>query len=86
MSSGLETNVSEKSGAGFIKYVAAVGGFLLGWGIGAGIAGGMVAPVDSIRGRSATYGAPIVGVVLQFGLGITLAIIVFMLVKKVVDR
>jgi hypothetical protein len=73
--------MSQRSGAGFIKYIAAVGGFALGWGIGAGIAGAWEVPTDSFLGRSAISGAPVAGVLLQFGLGIVLAIVVFRLVR-----
>ena len=78
--------MEQKSGAVFNKCVGALGGFLLGFSIGAGIAGRMEVTTDSFIGRSAGYGASVLGVVLQFGLGIILAIIAFMLVKRVVDR
>ncbi len=78
--------MAERSGAGFIKYVAALGGFTLGWGIGAGIAGGVEVSTDSFLGRTAQSGGPLIGVLLQFGLGIASALVVFRLVKTQVDK
>ena len=53
--------MSEKSGAGFIRYIAAVAGFLLSDGVGAAIATAWAVPADSFLGRSAQAGAPIGG-------------------------
>ena len=69
-----------------LKYVAALGGFALGWGVGAGIAGAWTVSSDSFLGRSAQSGAPVGGVLLQFGLGIVCAIVVFRVVRGIVAK
>lgn len=78
--------MSEFSGPGFIKYVAALGGFWAGWGIGAAVASNWAVPTDSFLGRTAEAGAPLGGVLLQFGLGTALALMAFVMVRAVVDR
>jgi hypothetical protein len=78
--------MSGRTGKGFIKYVAALGGLALGWGVGAGIAGAWTVSSDSFLGRSAQSGAPVGGVLLQFGLGILCAIVVFRVVSRIVAK
>ena len=78
--------MSGRTGKDFIEYVAALGGFALGWGVGAAIASAWVVSTDSFLGRSAQSGAPIGGVVLQFGLGILCAIVVYRAVRRIVAK
>jgi hypothetical protein len=67
--------VSEKTGAGFIEYIAAVAGFLLGYGVGVAIASAWAVPTDSFLERSAEAGAAIGGILLQYGLGLLAPVI-----------
>jgi hypothetical protein len=76
--------VSEKTGAGFIEYIAAVAGFLLGYGVGLAIASAWAVLTDSFLERSAEAGAPICGILLQYGLGLLAALIAFRLAKALV--
>jgi hypothetical protein len=78
--------MSENSGAGFIKYVAALGGFAVGWAIGSSIALNLAVPKDSLLGRSAQAGESPVGALLQWGLGEFGAVVAFLLVKGRVDK
>ena len=75
-----------RTGKGFIEYVAALDGFALGWGVGAAIASACVVSPDSFLGRSAESGAPVGGVLLQFGLGILCAIVVCRAIRRIVSK
>jgi len=62
----------------FVAYVIAAAGAWIGWSLGASIASGMVAPVDSFWAR-----ASLAGVLLQFGGAAIGAVVAFLIAKAV---
>jgi hypothetical protein len=65
----------------FAAYVVAAAGAWIGWALGASIASGMVAPVDSFWAR-----ASLAGVLLQFGGAAVGAVTAFLIARAVLKN
>ncbi len=69
--------MSDEEGKGYVKYIAAVAGAAIGWGLGKTIASGLTAPVGSFWARG-----ELAGYLLQYGGAALGALVLYLLFKK----
>jgi hypothetical protein len=73
--------MSAGDGPGYVKWIAAVAGAAIGWALGASIAAGLTAPVDSFWARG-----ELAGNLLQYGGAAICSLIAYLIAKAILKE